>query len=190
MTTQTRDSYPLGRSQAETERLMWSAKQMQVSIRRFLEDAGIEPGMKVLDMGSGAGDIAFLASEVVGPAGSVTGIDLNETILETARKRAAESGAANVKFVTGSVPGDLQALDRDYDAIVGGRVLCYIPSPEALEALVQHARSGAIVAFQEIDWTVWAQTSFPLSPAYEQLFAWNRRFQPERDGTGEGYEAL
>jgi len=171
MTAQTRDSYPLGRSQAETERLMWSARQMQVSIRSFLEEAGVEPGMKVLDVGSGAGDIAFLAAEVVGPAGSVTGIDLNDTILDTARKRASESGAGNVRFVTARIPDDLRSLDNDYDAIIGRRVLCYIPEPaKALEALLMHARSGAIVAFQEIDWTIWAQHSFPLAPYYEQVW--------------------
>jgi ubiquinone/menaquinone biosynthesis C-methylase UbiE len=45
---------------------------------RLLRSAGIEPGMRVLDIGCGAGDVSMLAAELVGSTGSVVGIDRNE----------------------------------------------------------------------------------------------------------------
>ena len=52
--------------------------------------------MKVLDIGSGAGDVAFAAAELVGSDGEVVGVDMNAEILETARARAQDAGLANV----------------------------------------------------------------------------------------------
>ena len=176
MTAQTRDNYPLGRSQSETERLMWSATVLRSSITRFLEDAGIKPGMRVLDVGCGAGDVALIAAGMVGPTGSVVGIDLNEKVLETAGQRLTELGVNNVSYVLGRIPDDLARVDRDFDAIVGRRVLCYVlNAAAALSSLLGHAKSGAVVAFQEIDWTIWAQHSFPIASYYEQVWGWIRR---------------
>ena len=44
--------------------------------------------MRVLDVGSGAGDVAFLIAEFIGPEGEVVGIDLDANALELARERA------------------------------------------------------------------------------------------------------
>ena len=54
--------------------------------------------MKVLDVGSGAGDVALTLAEFVGTEGSVVGVDVNPDILETAGTRAAEAGFNNVKI--------------------------------------------------------------------------------------------
>lgn len=176
MTQQTADRYPLGRSQSETDRLMWSARQLRTSIEQFLKDAGVEPGMKVLDVGCGAGDVSLIAGEIVGQQGSVVGIDLNEKIVETARSRLVESGVSNVSYVHGRIPEDLNRLDRDFDAIVGRRVLCYIPNATAaLAALLEHAKPGTVVGFQEIDWKVWGQQSFPVSSYFEAVWGWVQR---------------
>jgi len=59
---------------------------------RFLQDAGISRGMKVLDVGTGAGDVALLAAGLVGRDGTVVGIDVNAELIETARARAAAAG--------------------------------------------------------------------------------------------------
>jgi SAM-dependent methyltransferase len=170
------DKYPLGRSQEAAERLITIAQEMRVSIQRFLVEAGLSSGMKVLDVGCGAGDVSFLVADIIGPSGSVLGIDLNANIIQTARSRAREAGAGNVEFQTVRIPDELDAIASDFDAIVGRRVLCYIPSAvDALRALVTHLRSGGIVAFKEVDFTVWSQNSFPVSPAYEQLWGWISR---------------
>ena len=71
--------------------------------RRFLESAGITPGMKVLDVGSGAGDVALLVAEMVGPQGTVTGVDMNATSLQVARQRIQAAGLSNVSFRQGDL---------------------------------------------------------------------------------------
>jgi ubiquinone/menaquinone biosynthesis C-methylase UbiE len=53
--------------------------------------------MRVLDIGSGAGDVALAATELVGPAGQVVGVDVNGKILETARVRVGKAGWTNAK---------------------------------------------------------------------------------------------
>ena len=83
------DSYFLGRSEAETQRLIRQAQIYGSLTRQFLATAGITAGMKVLDVGSGAGDMALLLADLVGPLGSVVGVEINPTILDTARVRVS-----------------------------------------------------------------------------------------------------
>lgn len=67
----------------------------------------LRPGETVLDLGSGSGKICFLASQVVGPAGRVLGIDMNDEMLAVARRNAplvAQCiGYANVEFRKGKI---------------------------------------------------------------------------------------
>ena len=74
--------YVMGRSEAEARRLMLQAQLYDRLTRRFLADAGLAAGMTVLDVGSGAGDVAFAAADLVGPTGRVVGVDVNPTILD------------------------------------------------------------------------------------------------------------
>ncbi len=67
-------NYALNRAPAETRRLQSQAQILNPSTRRMFEQAGITTGMRVLDVGSGAGDVAMLLADMVGPAGTVTGI--------------------------------------------------------------------------------------------------------------------
>ena len=84
----------------------------------------LRPGETVLDLGSGTGKIAFIASQVVGAAGRVIGVDMTDAMLEVARRNApvvAERiGFANVEFRKGRI----QDLALDLDALgaeLGGR---------------------------------------------------------------------
>ena len=54
--------YLFGQSAEEAERLRLQARMFAPYTARFLQDAGISPGMKVLDVGTGAGDVALLAA--------------------------------------------------------------------------------------------------------------------------------
>jgi predicted RNA methylase len=62
---------------------------------------GLEPGMRVLEVGSGAGDVALLAAELVGPEGEVVGVEVDGAALKVARGRAQSLGLRNVSFVQG-----------------------------------------------------------------------------------------
>lgn len=61
--------------------------------------AGLEPGMRVLDVGSGPGDVSFAAARIVGPTGAVTGIDAEPSMVAFATTRAAEQQLSTVSFV-------------------------------------------------------------------------------------------
>ena len=78
-------AYVFGHSVGEAQSIQQLAQILAPVTRQFLEQAGLCAGMKVLEVGSGAGDVALLAAELVGPSGTVIGVDSNQAILETAR---------------------------------------------------------------------------------------------------------
>src|SRR5262245_20977518 len=166
-------TYTMGRTDAETERLITQSRLYDAATRRLFEDPGIRPGMRVLDVGSGAGDVAMLVAELVGPTGTVVGVDVNPTVLVRARERAAAGGLAHVRFLEGDVR--TIALPDDFDAVVGRLVLLYVGDPvEAVRAAASHVRPGGIVAFQEFEFTLpcaWATAGF-LTPLMQQLWTW------------------
>src|SRR6516225_8474380 len=73
--------YILGHSDAEISRLQTQAAILRPITERLLRNAGIRSGMRVLDVGTGAGDVAILAAQLVGPNGSVVGIDPNGSVV-------------------------------------------------------------------------------------------------------------
>ena len=164
-------TYTMGRSKEETERLIQQSGLYEDITGRLLRDAGLFTGMKVLDIGSGAGDVAFAAAELVGGEGEVVGVDMNPEILETARTRAQAAGLANVQFVA----DDVQTLDlpNDFDALIGRLILLYLPDPVAtLKQLATHLRPGGIVAFQDAEFSVYSSIAHPETPIMNQLAEW------------------
>ena len=87
-------SYVLGRSKYEQERLMLQARVLWPYTVRFFRAAGLEPGMRVLELGSGVGDVALLVGDIVGPCGRVLGLDRDAMALDRARQRAVEQGCS------------------------------------------------------------------------------------------------
>jgi SAM-dependent methyltransferase len=164
------DAYAMGRTEREEARLQRQAAFHAAPTRRLLAVAGIGPGMTVLDLGTGAGDVALLAAELVGPTGHVLGVDTNPEILETARRRAAAAGRANVTFAA----GDLRdfAPDGAVDALVGRLILCHLPDPAAvLRRLVPHLRPGGRAAFYDLEFTA-PRLAYPRSQMADRVFGW------------------
>src|SRR6516225_11897029 len=93
--------YLLGSTDAEHERLIRQAKRIAPITERFFRDAGIGPGQRVLDVGSGVGDVAMLAANLVGPSGEVVGVERDSTTIAKARARVAAAGLRNISFVHG-----------------------------------------------------------------------------------------
>ncbi len=91
----------------------------------------LEPGERVLDVGSGAGTDSLIAGLMVGPEGSVTGIDMTPEMLENARKGAAELGLNNVTFVEGEAE-TLPFDDESFDVILSNGVIDLIPDKDAV----------------------------------------------------------
>jgi len=143
-------TYALGRSDDEYARLTEQANFLRPLTERFFRNAGITPGMKVLDVGSGVGDVALLLAELVGPEGKVVGVDMDGGALEKARKRVEQLELRNVEFVQGDIR--TISLPAPFDAAVGRLVLLYFADPvAALARIATQVRAGGIVAFQEIE---------------------------------------
>jgi SAM-dependent methyltransferase len=144
--------YVLGHSEVELRRLAFQAALIEPVTRRLLVEAGVTTGMRVLDVGTGRGDVAFLVAELVGESGSVVGVDRAASVVAVARERAERESLANVSFVEGD-PAEL-AFAAPFDAVVGRYVLQFQQEPSAmLRRLVSLLGPGGTVAFHEIDWT-------------------------------------
>src|SRR6266851_1963589 len=89
-TTSTRE-YALGSTEAEHERLIRQAARLAPFTERFFREAGIGAGQRVLDIGSGVGDVAMLAANLVGSTGEVVGIERDARSIARARARVSEA---------------------------------------------------------------------------------------------------
>jgi ubiquinone/menaquinone biosynthesis C-methylase UbiE len=124
------ETYVLGHSDRELERLRRQAQLIDPITLQFLTEAGIANGMRVLDVGSGAGDVAFLAANLVGRAGQVVGVDRSAAALSRARTRAEERSLVNVTFRESELSAI--AFDQRFDAAIGRYVLCFQADPVSL----------------------------------------------------------
>ncbi len=146
-----RQGYVLGHEVEELARLGRQAELIDPISRRFFAAAGIREGMRVLDVGSGAGHTAMVLAGLVGPGGEVVGVDLSPAAVATARARVAAAGLDNVTFLE----GDPAAMDlgRPFDAVAGRYVLMFVPEPHRLvAALARRVGPGGVLVFHEPDW--------------------------------------
>src|SRR6266568_3831482 len=95
--------YALGYNDAEHERLIRQAARVAPITERLFREAGIGPGQRVLDIGSGVGDVAMLAARLVGPSGEVVGVERDTRSIAKARARVAEAGLRNVSFIESDI---------------------------------------------------------------------------------------
>lgn len=164
-------TYTLGHTSHETTRLIEQSRIYGESTHRFGKRAGITDGMRVLEIGSGAGDVALTLAELVGPTGKIVGVDVNADVLDTARQRATDAGRQNIEFIA----GDARSLtfSEKFDAIVGRFVLMYMADPgEAFAKLITHLKPGGIAAFQEPEYTLYPAFLHPDTPLMNQLITW------------------
>jgi SAM-dependent methyltransferase len=163
------DDYFMGRTAGETERLMIQARVLAPHSMHLLRLAGITRGMHVLDVGCGAGDISMLLAKIVGPRGTVTGVDMNPAILDVARARAAGAGLPNVSFIEADITS--LELDSPADALVGRLILLHLKDPVAtVKELSRLVRPGGLVTFQEFSMT--RARAVPATPLAAQCMDW------------------
>jgi ubiquinone/menaquinone biosynthesis C-methylase UbiE len=156
-------SYVLGNAESEHERLIRQATRLAPYTERFFREAGLAEGQRVLDIGSGVGDVAMLAARLVGPSGEVVGIERDPYSIARARARTTEAGFRNVSFRQCDV-ADV-AAGEGFDGVVGRYILMFLPDPIAvLRCLSAIVRPGRTVAFQEVSWACFhaLSTHLPL----------------------------
>jgi len=143
--------YVLGYNSAEHDRLIRQAVRIAPMTERLFREAGIGAGQRVLDLGSGVGDVAMLLARLVGPSGEVLGVERDASSIARAATRVAHAGLHNVTFTQSDV--NQIKSDKLFDAAVGRFILMFVPDPvSVLTSVSQLVRPGGVVAFQEPSW--------------------------------------
>jgi SAM-dependent methyltransferase len=152
----------------EVARLEIQGRALAPATRMIFAEAGIRPGMRVLDLGCGAGDATFVAADLVGPDGSVVGVDHSPDALARARLRAGQRGLTQVQFLEGDINDPVPG--GPFDAIVERVVLLWVPDPAAvLRRQVTVLRPGGLVVPIEADLSIrW----LPETPYTTQVSSW------------------
>jgi SAM-dependent methyltransferase len=161
--------YALGSDDLEIARLQSQANIIAEPTALLLRRAGIGPGMRVLDLGSGPGDVTFQVAQLVGPDGFVVGIDRDPAQLAAAERRLAASGLRNVAFRQGDVRTFTDG--EAFDAAVCRLLLIHLP--DAVDVLAHHIGNlrpaGLFVA---VDYDMGGMRSVPEVGLYSRIRDW------------------
>ena len=169
MKEEARTPYVLGHGSDEHRRLMLQSRFVGDLTETVFMRAGLAPGMSVLDIGCGAGDVSFLAAAFVGPTGKVLGIDQSPESVALATERAKSAGLTNVRFEVGVLENLQQS--GPFDALVGRLILLYLKDPAAiLKKLAELVRPGGLIIFQEMEMAT--ARSVPDVPLWASCGKW------------------
>jgi ubiquinone/menaquinone biosynthesis C-methylase UbiE len=166
----TKIEYVHGHGATELRRLELQAALASPITARLLQGCGLDAGMRVLDIGTGAGDVAMLAAERVGSTGRVVAIDRSAEVIKHARDRAEAAGLGQLDFRVASLEesSDLGS----FDLVVGRFVLLHQTDQAAfIRKAASFARRGGCLGFIEPGYDVAARMSVPTVPLYEQGYA-------------------
>jgi SAM-dependent methyltransferase len=162
-------AYALGDQEREQERLDTQGALLRPATEQLLREAGIGAGMRVLDAGTGTGDVALLVAELVGPAGSVVAVDRSPQMLATLRRRASDRGYQQIS----TVEAELNALAglEPFDAVVGRLVLMHQLDPVVtLRSLAGLLHPGGAIAF--LEYHLLQAVTMPHRPLCFEAFTW------------------
>jgi SAM-dependent methyltransferase len=161
--------YVPGDAPRELARLEYQAIFFRDMTRDVLLRAGIEPGMRILDLGCGVGDVSLIASELVGPSGKILAIDQSSDAIAVAQRRMLAAERHHVGFRQSSIE-DFDKLD-EFDAVIGRFILVHLPDPaSALKRIAECVRKEAIIAFCELD--LRTSTTTTESPLFDRSVKW------------------
>ena len=141
--------YVLGSAPTELQCLIRQSQIISPVTERLLRQTAVKQGMRILDVGCGAGDVSLLAAEMVGTSGSIVGIDRSAEAIALAKERARQQGFKQVDLYISSVE-DFSPTEP-FDLVIGRYVLMYQPTPAVfIRAARSHVGAGGVVAFHEI----------------------------------------
>jgi SAM-dependent methyltransferase len=185
MNQHSQQQYVLGHAPEELRRLILQAVTLRPITVRLLHGAEIGPGMRVLDLGCGVGDVTMLLAETVGPSGSVIGIDRSAEAIAFARERVGDTAHGNITFAQCAAEDYPDAAS--FDAVVGRYVLAHQADAVGfLRAATRLLRPGGTLAFHEPEFgrlrsiptvEIWDETAHAIVEVF-------RRTAPNYDVAG------
>ena len=158
--------------------------------RRTIERLELAKGAHVLDVCCGAGASALPAAEIVGPTGSVLGVDIAERLLDNARAKVRTRGLDNVRFQAGDLL-DLKLSNTGFDAVVCVFGIFFVPDmAPALRSLWAHVRPGGKLAittwgprfFEPATSAFWKSIELERPDLYKNFNPWDRICDPHSLG--------
>jgi len=136
------------------DRLLLLARASWPDTAALFGRAGIQPGMKCIDLGCGGGEVTFEMARLVGHSGSVTGVDMDEVKLDLARKAVVQRGVSNVEFLARNV-NNWDEPDS-YDVVYARFLLQHLSEPvNLLRRMWAAVRPGGRVIVEDPDFDGW-----------------------------------
>jgi ubiquinone/menaquinone biosynthesis C-methylase UbiE len=163
-----RDTYVMGRTSEEYQRLRRQAQTWEFATKRVLQQIGLHSGMRCLDIGCGPGEVMRLMGEMVGPTGQVTGLDTDGKLGREACNVLQETIKSQFAFVEGNVTALSEIGGQPFDVSFARIVLMHIDDPVAvLRKMYAWTKPGGYVVVQEYDFSSWSV--YPRSDVSEEV---------------------
>jgi SAM-dependent methyltransferase len=162
-------SYTITGGEQGKQRLNLLAEIMRPTTLRLLAEAGLRGGDRCLDLGCGGGNVTLDMARIVGPHGSVTGVDFDPQIVELARQDARHAGAGNVGYHL----ADAGTFDGGpFDLIYARFLLSHLPEPgTVLTRMRQLARPGGRIVVEDTDLSgCYCHPHDPANARFVQLY--------------------
>ncbi len=136
---------------AGAARLHVLSKAMWPGTLSLLEKGGLGPGLAVLDLGCGSGDVTVQIARQVGPTGRVVGVDMDASVLAHAQA-SSQSAGLDVEWRAAMV--DQLEYEGEFDIVYARFLLSHLPDPvDALRRMKRALRPHGRILVEDVDIT-------------------------------------
>jgi len=151
-------------------RLQTQAEEFSAFVVGALQKIGINAGMSAADIGCGTGDVSFALSSLIGPNGSVVGLDANPKAIEFCRNMALKKDIKNIEFEIGDVR-KMDLASNHFDVVFSRFLLQHVKDPSgSLKEMIRITKPSGVIMVEDCDLQSWIVE--PKDKYIEQLWKW------------------